>query len=87
MALNYKPMKLVILAATLLAVCAAKRLDKEKVVFAINCAANKPVKSADGYTYEAVSSTGPTAATRRHRGRQLVGNGLQVRTGQVDLHL
>jgi hypothetical protein len=56
----------------------AKRLDKEKVAYAISCGSSKPVKSADGFTYEAVSLLGPETDAR-HRDRQLVGNGIQVR--------
>lgn len=37
-----------------LASVAAKRLAKEKVVYAVNCGSSKAVKSIDGFVYQAV---------------------------------
>lgn len=38
-----------------LACATAKRLAKDKVVFAVNCGSSKAVKSIDGFVYQAVA--------------------------------
>ena len=43
------------LISVLAASSLAKRLDKDKVVYALNCGSNKRVKSSDGYFYEEAS--------------------------------
>jgi hypothetical protein len=43
-----------ILLALILAAVSAKRLAREKVVYAVNCGSQKAVKSIDGFVYQAV---------------------------------
>jgi len=46
--------KLVMLILLTAVASTAKRLSKDKVIYAVNCGSAKPVKSVDGYLYQAV---------------------------------
>lgn len=45
---------LIKITVLLIASAQAKRLDKQKIIWAVNCGSSKSIESSDGYVYMAV---------------------------------